>query len=348
MSGLPVSPATAGSTGPLAGRVAGAVLAVVRRSAGLTQEELADRSGVSAATLQGWEQGRKPLVNVTFTRLHGLRGELQAAGAAPGLLEMLDRALAADVMLAGLNGTAPERHPLALSVPDRTMTELMAWPLSGRPPRQLNGHPAPITVGQGELAAVTGSLLELGDRARGEGEKPFMIRRQVTFLLAQARDVPDVRGWAGAVPLSEWTPQWTLARSAAVAASQGGDLGPLHQFTGQGLEGDRLITANLNYWAYWVGEYPAAWANDSEMTGPDGEWAGVRLLGSLLAGVVSAPYRDLCAHTLWALLLQRRHLAGSPRWQPQIRAAVAQALDGGHLEQSARRRAESVEYLVRS
>jgi hypothetical protein len=32
---------------------------------------------------------------------------------------------------------AQSEHPLAILVPDRTLTELMAWPLGGLPPRQL-------------------------------------------------------------------------------------------------------------------------------------------------------------------------------------------------------------------
>ena len=109
------------------------------------------------------------------------------------------------------------------------------------------------------------------------------------------------------------------------------------------------MRANLNYWAYWVGEYPAPWNGDSAMTGTgDEEWGGTRLLGTLLHGIVNEPYRDMSAHSLWALLLFQRQLAASPRWQPQIRAAVSRALDARILTDSARQRLEQVDYLVRS
>jgi hypothetical protein len=61
-----------------------------------------------------------------------------------------------------------------------------------------------------------------------------------------------------------------------------------------------------------------------------------------------APYRDLCAHSLWALLLRQRQLAASPQRQSQIQSAVSQALQAGGLAASARQRLEQVDYLVRS
>jgi DNA-binding transcriptional regulator YiaG len=44
------------------GRISGYVLKVIRESLGQTQERLAERLGVSAATVQGWESGRRPLM----------------------------------------------------------------------------------------------------------------------------------------------------------------------------------------------------------------------------------------------------------------------------------------------
>jgi ribosome-binding protein aMBF1 (putative translation factor) len=44
--------------GVLGSRVGGAVLAAIRTGMGATQEELAERVGVSATTVQTWERGR--------------------------------------------------------------------------------------------------------------------------------------------------------------------------------------------------------------------------------------------------------------------------------------------------
>ena len=184
-----------------------------------------------------------------------------------------------------------------------------------------------------------------------------MLRRQVKFLLAKTDD-PVARQWAADAELGDlrspgdlrqWTPRWPVARSAAHVAAEAGDLDPLHRFIDQGLSADRLISANLNYWAYWAGEYPAPWNGDSAMTqSGDDAWTGTRLLGTLLRGIVHAPYRDLCAHALWALLLRQRQLAASPQRQSQIKSAVSQALQAGGLAPSARQRLEQVDYLVRS
>ena len=323
----------------------------------MTQEELAECVEVSTTTVQAWERGRKPLVNMPFARLRNLRRDLEAAGADPGLLALWDQALDADVILAGLGTTDPERHPLAMVVPDRAMTGLLAWPLSGQPPRQLAGTRADLAAGRAEIAAVTARLREAADRAGDDGERSAMLSRQARFLLAQADD-SAARQWAASTEardlrapgdLRTWTPRWAAARSAAHVAATAGDLDPLHRFIDQGLTDDHLISANLNYWAYWAGEGPAPWTADSAMTRPAAStWDGTLLLGTLLRGIVHAPYRDLCAHTLWALLLLRRPRLTSPRQLPAIKSAVSQALQTGALAPSARQRIEQVSYLARS
>ena len=333
------------------------MLAAIRTRLPMTQEELAERLRVSPTTIQAWERGRKPLVNMPFARLQHLRRELDAAGADPGLLSVWDKALHADVMLAALDTPDPGRHPLALVVPDRTATELLTWPLSGQLPRQLAKTNAALAVGHGELAAVTAALRLVADRTAMDGERPAMLWRQVKFLLAKADD-PLARQWAAEAELGDlrspgdlrqWTPRWAVARSAAHVAAEGGDLDPLHRFIDQGLSDDRLISANLNYWAYWAGEYPAPWNGDSAMTQPgDGTWSGTRLLDTLLRGIVHAPYRDLSAHALWALLLRRRQLAASPQRRAQIQSALSQALQAGGFASPARQRLEQVDYLIRS
>jgi hypothetical protein len=99
-------------------------------------------------------------------------------------------------------------------VPDRAMTGLLSWPLTGQPPRQLASARADLTAGQGEIAAAATALREAADRASGDGERPAMLRRQARFLLAQADD-PAARQWAASTEardlrapgdLRTWTP----------------------------------------------------------------------------------------------------------------------------------------------
>jgi hypothetical protein len=77
-------------------------------------------------------------------------------------------------------------------------------------------------------------------------------------------------------------------------------------------------------------------------------WDGTLLLRTLLRGIVHAPYRDLCAHTLWALLLLRRLQLTSLQQLPAIKSAVSQALQAGARAPSARQRLEQVSYLTRN
>lgn len=358
MSTMSAATPTSSAGGVLAGRVSGAMLALIRRQANLTQEAFAERTGVSVATVQGWESGRKPLVNMPYARLQRLGQRLHAADGDPAMLFLWRKALDADALLAGLDTLDPDEHPLAYMVPDRTTTELLTWPISGRPPRQLETANVTLTAGLGELQVVTSTLRDVLERAHGDGEQAAMLSRQGTFVLAHATEDHDATAWAADTTrrdlrrpgdLTVWTPRWPVARSAAIAAAQAGDPDPLRRFIREGLENDALIAANLRYWAYWVGEFEVPWDRDSVMTEVDGEnWPGTRLLATLLAGIRNAPYRDLCAHTLWALLSDRRSLAFSSQWQPRIRSAVAEALESRVFSDPARQRLEQVAFLVGS
>src|SRR6266480_1090440 len=81
------------------GRISGYVLKVIRESLGQTQERLAERLGVSAATVQGWESGRRPLMAMPAGNLMALRAELRGLGAAPALLDALTQGLEADLFV---------------------------------------------------------------------------------------------------------------------------------------------------------------------------------------------------------------------------------------------------------
>lgn len=338
----------------VSGRVAGAVLAAVRAEVGRTQEALARELGVGATTVQGWESGRRPLVRAAFQDLQRLMRQLRLAGAAPALMHVLDQALLVDTIYADLDVPAAERHPLALVVPDRTMTELLTWPLTGEPPRQLSGTTAArLDVGQGVRDAVAGELRAAADQA-GLDERGAMLRRQVKYLVAgnaassewvRAQAAADTRGQPD---LRDWSPAWPVARSQAVSAAHGGDSEPLRRFIDRGLTSEATIEASLTYWAYWVGEHDAAWTSDADMLRSEVGWTGERLLHSLLEGTVHAPYRELCIHALWALLHSRGRLVRKPGAAARISAAAALVLDTAGLDGESRRRIEQVRYLAES
>lgn len=337
----------------LAGRVGGAVLATIRAGLGQTQETLAETMQVGLSTVQAWESGRRPLVRASFQDLQRLNRRLRLDGAAPALMRVLDQALVVDSIYTDMTTADVGQHPLALVVPDRTLTELLAWPLTGTAPRQLRSTRARLHVARGVRDAVAASLRDAADRSAAD-DRGAMMRRQVKFLVAEnpasadwlrAQIAAEVRSHTD---LRTWSPQWAVARSQAVSGAHSGDLDPLRQFIEQGLNEDDAIEANLNYWAYWVGEHTAPWTEDADMIRPADDWSGERLLDSLVEGVVHAPYRELCVHALWALLRRRSHLMQRRPAAAGIAAAAELALSSTELDADARRRLEQVRYLAES
>lgn len=340
------------STTAVAGRVAGAVFAAIRRDLGYTREQFAEHIDVSAATVESWERGSRPLVNAPHLRLDQLRRRLVALGGNRDLMATWDAALRADGVFAEFDVADPAEHPLGLLVPDRTLTELLAWPITGQAPRPLAEFDVRLDVGNGERAGLLDTLHQLSGNGKHDGQRGLMLRRQTHFLLASAPETrPDVAKHQHAdfarADLHEWSPEWPLARSTAIASAVAGDLEPLRRFIDEGLASDSGVAANLLYWAYWVGELPDVWSTDSAMTSGDtGTWSGVKLLDTLLTGVVTAPYRDLCAHTLATLLRTHRHLATHPTHHSRITSTVRAALEQNHLDRRARSQLEQVGYTM--
>ena len=336
----------------LSGRIAGTVLKAIRKATGLSQEDLAEHAGAGLTTVQGWETGRRPLINVRYSEVFRLHRRLQTAGSDPQLLRLLDPALRADNILAEINTPDPELHPLALLVPDRTLTELLAWPISGTPPRQLRGIRAHLPVGAGVREHLVAQLRELAERAPATTMAGAMLRRQAQFLIAGH---PGFREWVTdrvradlrRTNLGDWSVQWPVARSHAVSSAIAGDPEPLHRFVTEGLATEQGVTANLTYWAYWAGEINTQWTTDHEML-DEQPWSGETLLASLTDGIVNAPYRDLCAHTLWALIRVKRGLIVDADTSATVAMAVDAALAEGKVSDDARRKLEQVDYLVRS
>jgi hypothetical protein len=73
------------------------------------------------------------------------------------------------------------------------------------------------------------------------------------------------------------------ARSAAVALAVAGDSTHLHDFVDHMTDGPREL-ANLNYWAYWIGELNDLKTSDAFMLDAGTRsWVGARLLQHLVA-----------------------------------------------------------------
>jgi transcriptional regulator with XRE-family HTH domain len=309
--------------GPV-GTVTGAVLKLTRMSAGLSREAFAALLQVSLDTVQGWESGRRPLPATSAAALLDVRHELAAADADTHLVTALDPAARADWIIGRTLEPDGRVHPLAGWVTTRRVHDLLIWALVGRWPewlsRPANGLcpvPGGLVLGFWERRAVFARLRDLAERADGRQASGLQLRRQAAYL-AGFDPASDTDAWLDhlprAIPSREgWSPGWVAARSRAITIAARGDPEPLRWFIDYALAGDdRLESAQLAWNAHYYEELAAPQHSDAFMVADLPAWRGERLL-AWLAGRLDPKcgYVDLMAHTLWALLASRPHLAVS-------------------------------------
>jgi transcriptional regulator with XRE-family HTH domain len=365
-----------GSVGrPRDGIITGYLLKLIRQSAGLSQEGLAEQVGVDRNTVQGWESGRRSLTGTRVATLVELRHRLRQLGGDPRLLAAVDDAAEADFVLAYTLATEPgERrpatHPLACWVPKRSFAYLLAWPFTGQPPIALRQHAVPPRRGPVAQAPVLTreeqrrffqhlrltAEQSLIDRGLKEASGT-LLRRNIYYSLSW-NPSSEATAWLGELEqrearrlgrLETWSPSWTVARSLVVVRARRGDPEPLRDFIGAAISSDACQAANLNYWAYWIGEIPETHSSDEFMAGDLGPWPGTALLRRFAANLVATePLIDLYAHSLWALLERRgRLLEHDPRLAQSLAGRVEALLAEGELSVQSRRELEQVHYGVR-
>ena len=127
---MPGKTLTAGAD-EVVGRVAGAVLAAIRAETGPTQEELAEQLQVGLSTVQAWESGRRPLVRASFQDVQRGTADCGSTVRRPAFCTSSTRRCLQTRSTTTWRPALPV-NILSLLVPDRTLTELLAWPL-GRP-----------------------------------------------------------------------------------------------------------------------------------------------------------------------------------------------------------------------
>jgi transcriptional regulator with XRE-family HTH domain len=374
--------ATAARTGggdaaarPRDGIITGYLLKQIRQSAGLSQEGLAEQLGVDPNTVQGWETGRRSLTGTRVATLVELRHRLRQLGGEPQLLAALEDAAEADYVLAYTLGTepgagTPDTHPLACWVPKRSFAYLLAWPFTGQPPIALRQPAAPTRRGpvasapvltQEERARFFTHLRMAADHSlsdrRADEARGTLLRRNMYYSLSW-HPSSDTTAWLRELErretrrlgrLETWSPSWTAARSLAVARARRGDKEPLRHFIDTALRSDACQAANLNYWAYWIGEVPETYSSDEFMAGDLGPWSGAALLRRFAKNLIATePLADLYAHSLWALLERRgRLLEDDPQLAKSLAGGVDALLAEGELSAQSRRELEQVHYGVR-
>jgi DNA-binding XRE family transcriptional regulator len=360
---------------PRAGIITGYLLKLIRQSAGLSQERLSEQLGVDRNTVQGWESGRRSLTGTRVATLVELRHRLRQLGGDSRLLAALDDAAEADYVLAYTlatepAGSRPATHPLACWVPKRSFAYLLAWPFTGQAPIALGQQALPARRGPVALApALTQEertrffqhLRMTAERSRTDRRlneaSGALLRRNVYYSLSWNPN-SEATVWLRELEqreerrlrrLETWSPSWTVARSLVVARARRGDKEPLRDFVRTALSSDACQAANLNYWAYWIGETPETHSNDEFMAGDLGPWSGAALLRRFAANLVATePLADLYAHSLWALLERRgRLLEDDPQLAQSLVGSVEVLLAEGDLSVQSHRELEQVHYGVR-
>lgn len=352
------------------GLISGFLWKLVRESLSLTQSQLAEALCVDVASIQGWETGRRPLTALRVADLEHLRIQLIRRGAHPRLFNVLRDGIEADLVIEhaiefGGVVTDARWHPLAATVHRRDLTNLITWPFTGILPTQLDGvvpanaprrgpsahHP---TLSANERSRFFAHLLTVADAHRRTEDA--LLRRQAIYLLAfdSASStakwlVDEHRRALRRASSPDDVPSWVAVRSASVALARYGFQDPLHGFVETGLESEIQALANLNYWAYWVGEVGDTYTDDTFMRSNDPTTTGGSRLFEHLIGRLnhSTDQAELYVHTLWQLLIVQPSLpARHPALRLRARAGI-ETMISTNLTTRASQQLSDVAYALR-
>jgi transcriptional regulator with XRE-family HTH domain len=352
------------------GIITGYLFKVIRESLRLTQESLAEALLVDKNTIQGWETGRRSLTSTRVSNLVDVRRKLAAFGAQSRLTDALDNAVEADYLLshalsAQPGQSNPRNHPLATSVLKRAIAELLSWPFTQQAPTVIDAEPparrgpvalAPLLTPQ-EQNQFFAHIRMAAERSWDATEAGHLLLRRQAYYLAAWDQRPDTHAWLAhmqrthgheAYRCQQWSPSWVVARSLAVAQARQGDAEALRHFIEVALTSDECEAANLNYWAYWIGEISRIEHTDDFMACDLGPWGGARLLRCFCERIDRRePCVDLYVHSTWKLL-QRRHwiLDQAPRLGAQLYRRIVQLLDDGDVSAQSHRELDQLAYLL--
>jgi hypothetical protein len=300
-----------------------------------------------------------------------LRNRLRYLGATSPLLRALTLALEADHFLAQAlatphHGADPGHHPLGSWVLSRPLTEMTAWPISGRipdglkQPRGARGRRGPVPAGPvvsaDERRHVVAHLQAVAERASRDDANGLLLRRQAYYLLGFDA-APGTAEWLAGMyradtralaPAGGWSATWPLARSTASALTRVGNPEPMRRFIADRLCDEAGEAANLNYWAFWTGELGEQQEGDAFIGSTSlNAWHGSRLIRHLLDRLHGNPgFMELNIHSLWSLIRIRPGMAASPALAGELDTKIGRLLDENLVSAQARRELEALRYGI--
>ncbi len=361
------------------GVIAGYVLKLARESASLTQPALASALEVDTGTLQSWESGRRSLAATNVRDFVRLRLRLLQLGVAPNLIDAIDDALSADYLLGYVLRTDPDEadpaeHPLACWLLPRSVSAMLAWPLTGTPPSALrvpavpHRRRGPVPTGpaltgterQRFFVHLRGAANRMRLSRRAHRDRRALFTHQAYYRAGWDRSADSTRWLRRAYAnhtrepgsLTRWSADWLAARALVIALACHGDPEPLCHFVRTGHQSDETEIANLNYWAYWIGELGERQQSHKFMPQSDvfQRWSGGRLTAHLVGRLRPDPDLELNVHTLVTLLHRpapRHFLEHDDTLASRLRAALDRLSAGTtHLSTHARRELDRIARLT--
>lgn len=260
----------------------------------------------------------------------------------------------------------PTGHLLGTWVLTRPFTEMVAWSVGGNAPRALEraarrtlrrgpvpGGPALSTD---ERRHVTAHMQAVANRADRRTARGLLLARQAYYQVGFDTS-PDTKAWLAQMYLTDrrallpakgWSPSWPLARSTASALTRLGDPEPMRQFIADQLCDDAGERANLNYWAFWTGDYDEQQTSDAFIgSTPLSAWRGDRLMRHLLDRLHgNIGFLELNIHTLWSLIRVRPEMISDRAVADELQAKLERLLDENLVSTAARRELDALRYGI--
>jgi hypothetical protein len=344
---------------------------VIRESTGQTQEQLAEGLGVSAATIQGWESGRRRLTAMSAGNFMALQAQLRRLGTARGLLDALTQGLEADLFIGEAlatphNQADPAGHLLGTWVITRPFTEMTAWPIGGKAPQALEHKtrrgsrhgpvPSGPAFGADGCQHIITHLQAVAERADRRTAHGLLLARQAYYLIGFDAS-PNTIAWLAQMyradrrivrPARGWSPDWPLARSTASALTRRGDPEPMRRFIADQLYDEAGERANMNYWAFWAGDFAEQQTSDAFIDStPPSAWHGNRLMRHLLDRLYgNIGFLELNIHTLWSLVRIRPEMISNPPVAEELAGKIEQLRDENLVSATSQRELDALRYAI--